>query len=44
MSQEAEQTVSIYIRKYAEKHGITFEEAKEHAICELASIYLKEEK
>lgn len=42
MSSEARTTIGNYIREYAKKHGITFEDAKEHAICKLTELYLKE--
>lgn len=38
-----EQTVKGYIQAYATKHHITFEEAKKHAMCELAKLYLKKD-
>lgn len=42
MSAEAETTIRNYILKYARKHGISYEEAKEHAMCKFAELYLKE--
>ena len=42
MSSEATTTIKNYIRKYAKKHGISFEDAKEHAICKLTELYLEE--
>lgn len=42
MPEESRTTMANYIRKYANKHGITFEDAKEHAICKLTELYLKE--
>ena len=42
MSSEERTTIRNYICKYAQKHGITFEEAKQHAMCKLAELYLKE--
>jgi hypothetical protein len=42
MSSEERTTIRKYIQKYAKKHGITFEDAREHAICKLTELYLKE--
>lgn len=42
MSEEARTTIRKYIQKYAKKHGVTFKEAKGHAICVLTELYLKE--
>lgn len=44
MSRENNQTMRKYIREYADKHGISFEVAKEHAMCKLAELYFKENK
>lgn len=43
MSSIAEQTARGYIKAYAEKHHISFEEAKKHAMCEIAKLYLKKD-
>lgn len=37
MTGEEELKIKDYIRKYAIKHGITYEEAKEHAMCQMAA-------
>lgn len=39
MSSEIENQIREYIRKYANKHHVSFEEAKEHAICKLIEEY-----
>lgn len=44
MSTEQYATIQSYISEYAEKNHITFEEAKEHAMCKLAELYFKENK
>lgn len=43
MSGIAEQTIRGYIQAYAKKHGLSFEEAKKHAMCELAKLHLKKD-
>ncbi len=43
MSTEQEQEIKDYIQKYAEKHHITVDEAKEHLMCKLASFYYGKE-
>ena len=42
MSSEQKATIRSYLEKYAKKHNITVEEAMEHAMCQLASLYLED--
>lgn len=44
VTQETELKIKSYIRSYADKHHITYDEAKEHAICKIVSLYFGEDK
>ena len=44
MSSEAKATIRSYLKKYADKHNVTIEEAREHAICKLTELYLEDHK
>ncbi len=42
MTAEQEAKIKEYVAKYANKHKLTFEEAKEHVMCKLYSEYAKQ--
>lgn len=44
MTQKTELKIKSYIRKFAEAHGLTYEEAKTIAICRLTAEYYGEDK
>lgn len=44
MTTETELKIKKYIQSYANKYHITFDEAKEHAICKMVSLYYGEDK
>ena len=44
MTEKIEKEINDYIKKYAIKHNVSKEEAKEHAIVKITEKYFKERK
>lgn len=44
MTQETELKIRSYIQKYADAHGMSYEDAAKDAICKITALYYGEDK
>ncbi len=44
MTQETELKIKSYIQKYADAHGMSYEDAAKDAICKITALYYGEDK